>query len=102
MFGEELLDFGVAGALEASGQFVVGQIGFQRIIAQGLAVAKVRAGITLGQGALGLVVILALSGDIHRLRGLNGSGTYKKTRYNTEKATAHETSGHKKHDKPKG
>ena len=74
MFGEEFLDFGVARGFQARGQFVVGQVGFQRVIGEGLAVAEIRAGIALGQGALGFIVILALGGQVHRLGGLNGSG----------------------------
>ncbi|MNK81371.1 hypothetical protein D3C87_1011130 [compost metagenome] len=74
VFGEELFDFRVARGFQPRGQFVVGQVRFQRVIGQRLAVAKVRAGITLGQGALGFIVILALGGQVHRLGGLNGSG----------------------------
>ncbi|MNF82810.1 hypothetical protein D3C84_651210 [compost metagenome] len=74
MLGKELLDFGVARGFQACGQFVVGQIGFQRIIGERLAVPEVRPGITLGQGALGFIVILALGGQVHRLGGLKRCG----------------------------
>ncbi|CDF95637.1 hypothetical protein BN844_1544 [Pseudomonas sp. SHC52] len=37
------------------------------------------------------------------MSGLNGSGTHEKTRQNSNKATAHETSGQKKNMKsPRG
>ncbi|MOA40627.1 hypothetical protein D3C78_1625210 [compost metagenome] len=74
VFGEELFDFGIARAFQSRGQLVIGQIRFERVVGERLAVAKVRAGVTLGQGTLGFIVILALGGQVHRLSGLDGSG----------------------------
>ncbi|MNG16177.1 hypothetical protein D3C84_1000610 [compost metagenome] len=67
MFGKEFLDFGIAGGFQASGQLVIGQVRLQRVITEGLAVAKIRTGIALGQGTFGFIVILALGGQVHRL-----------------------------------
>jgi len=80
VFGEELFDFLVAGALQAGGQFVVRQIRRQRVIGQGLAVLHVRAGIAPGQGAFGFIVILTLSSDVHGQGRLSGGGRKKQTR----------------------
>ncbi|MNO83442.1 hypothetical protein D3C76_747500 [compost metagenome] len=74
VLGEEFLDLGIARGLQARGQLVVGQVRFQRIVGQGLAVTEIRTGVALGQGTLGFVVVLALGGQVHRLCGLNGSG----------------------------
>ena len=80
VFGEELFDFLVTCGFQARGQFVVGQVGRERVIGQGLAVLHIGAAVALGQGTFGLIVILALSGEVHRLGGLNGSGGKKQTR----------------------
>ncbi len=79
VFGEEFLYFGVARGFQACGQFVISQIGLQRIIAQSLAVTEIRAGIAFGQGTLGFIVVLALGGQVHRLGGLSDSGCKKQT-----------------------
>ncbi|MCY1184043.1 hypothetical protein D9M73_247060 [compost metagenome] len=74
MLGEKTLDLGIAGAFQAGGQFVVGKVRFQRIIAQDLFVAKIRVGVALGQCSLGLVIVLALQGQVGGLRCAGGSG----------------------------
>ncbi len=93
MLGKKLLDLGVAGALEARRQFVVGQVGLQRIITQGLFVTAVRAAVALGQGTLGFIVVLALLGEIGGLDGAGRGGGKKQTGYEAEQAAAHDTSG---------
>ena len=70
---QKLLNFSVAGAFQAGGEFVVGQIRRQRIAAQGIGISEVGAGIAFGQGAFGLVVQLALLGQVCGLCGLHGA-----------------------------
>ncbi|MNN71879.1 hypothetical protein D3C81_1878610 [compost metagenome] len=74
MFGQETFDFLVAGAFQPSGQFVVGQVGRQRVVAQGLGIAQVRALVALGQCTLGLVVVLTLLREVDGLRRAGGGG----------------------------
>ncbi|CAM5475834.1 hypothetical protein SSTU70S_04571 [Stutzerimonas stutzeri] len=73
VFGKKFLDFRGARGLESGGQLVVGQVRFQRIVAQCAGVAPVRRAVALGEGALGFIVKLALLGqasgrDIHGQR----------------------------------
>ncbi|MCY1457309.1 hypothetical protein D9M71_745980 [compost metagenome] len=77
MGGEELLDFFIAGAFESSGQLVVGEVGRQGVVAQRLGIAQVRALVAFGQGALGLVIVLALYGDIGGLGDARRAGREK-------------------------
>ncbi|MNT26845.1 hypothetical protein D3C72_1624430 [compost metagenome] len=77
MSGEEFLDLGIARGFQARCQLVVGQVGGQRVIAQCLGVAQVRALVAFGQGALGLVVILALHGDVGGLGDAGRRGREK-------------------------
>ena len=58
MFGEKLLDFLIAGRLQPVGQLVIGEVGLERIVAQGALVTAIGACIALGQGLLGLIVRL--------------------------------------------
>lgn len=74
MLGEETFDFLVAGALEPGGQFVVGEVRRQRVIAQRLGVTQVRALVALGQRALGFIVVLALLGEVDGVCGTRGGG----------------------------
>ncbi len=60
MLGKKLLHLLVAGRFQAMGQVVVREIRFERVVAQGVVITPVGAAVTLGQGLLGLVVILAL------------------------------------------
>ena len=64
VLGQKLFDFGVTGRFEACGQLVVGQVRGQRVRAQGGGILKVRAGVTFGQGALGVIVQLTLLGQV--------------------------------------
>ncbi|MCY1426330.1 hypothetical protein D9M71_421480 [compost metagenome] len=75
VLGEKTLDLGIAGAFQAGGQFVVGKVRFQRIIAQDLFVAKIRVGVALGQCALGFIIVLALQGEVGGLDGRDGRGS---------------------------
>ena len=74
MLGKETFDFLVAGTLQAGGEFVVDQVGRQRVVAQGLGIAQVRAFVAFGQRSLGLVIVLALQGQVGGLRCAGGSG----------------------------
>ncbi|MCY1426200.1 hypothetical protein D9M71_420160 [compost metagenome] len=74
MLGEETFDFLVAGAFQAGGELVVGQVGRQRVVVQGLGIAQVRAFVAFGQRTLGLVVVLALQGEVGSLRRAGGGG----------------------------
>ena len=60
MLGNEFLDFLIAGAFEAVGQLVVGEVRRQGIVAQGIEVAAIGSTVAFGEGLLGLIVILAL------------------------------------------
>ncbi|MNH01781.1 hypothetical protein D3C79_610050 [compost metagenome] len=74
MLGEEAFDLLVAGGFQAGGEFVVGQVGRQRVVAEGLGIAQVRAFVAFGQRALGLVIVLALQGKVGGLRRAGGGG----------------------------
>ncbi|MNF74132.1 hypothetical protein D3C84_561570 [compost metagenome] len=95
VFGEELLDLFVARPFQTGGQLVVGEIGLQRIVAQGIGIAAVGAGIALGQGALGLVVHRSLLGEWYRggLGGFQADRGKEQTGKQAEQTTAHDTSG---------
>ncbi|MCY1401875.1 hypothetical protein D9M71_170000 [compost metagenome] len=80
MFGEKTLDLGVAGGFQPGGQFVVGKVRLQRVIAQDLFIAKIRVGVALGQCALGFIIILALQGKVGGLDGRDGRGSEKQAR----------------------
>ncbi|MNC38492.1 hypothetical protein D3C75_871000 [compost metagenome] len=77
MGGEEFFDLGIAGGFQTCGQLVVGQVRCQRIVAQRLCVTQVGTLVTLGQGALGLVIVLALHGDVGGLGDAGCGGREK-------------------------
>ncbi|MCY1523885.1 hypothetical protein D9M68_587990 [compost metagenome] len=95
VFGEELLDLFVARPFQTGGQLVVGEIGLQRIVAQGIGIAAVGAGIALGQGALGLVVHRSLLCERRRggLGGFQADRGKEQAGKQAEQTTAHDTSG---------
>ena len=77
MFGKELLDFAVAGAFQAGGQLVIGQVRLQRVVLQGRGIALVRATVTLGEGAFGFIVILPLLGQVGPVGTVEAEGKGK-------------------------
>ncbi|MNP12486.1 hypothetical protein D3C76_1047180 [compost metagenome] len=93
MFGEEALDLLVAGVLQAVGQLVVGQVGFQRIIGERLAIAHVRAAVALAQGLPGLVVHLALLAEGGGVGRFHGGQAEEQAGNQGNETTAHGTSG---------
>ncbi len=101
MLCEKTLDFLVAGAggLQPCGEFVVGQVRGQRVVAQGLGVAQVRPLVALGECAFGLVVVLALLGDVGGVGSARGGGAEHQAGNEVEQAAAHETSGQLNHEK---
>ena len=96
VLGEERLDLVVAGPFQAGGEFVVGQVGLQRIVTQGIGVAQVRALVALGQGALGFVIHLPLLGQIGGLSAGEAEGAGKERGKQAEQRAAHDTSGQRK------
>ncbi|MCY1221115.1 hypothetical protein D9M72_331590 [compost metagenome] len=95
MLGKEFFDLLVARPFQTGGQFVVRQVGLQRVVAQGVGIAPVGAGIALGEGALGLVVHLALLGERGRvgLGSVQADGGEEQAGKQAEQTTAHDTSG---------
>ena len=92
MLCEKLFYLSVAGAFQSRSQFVVSQIGFERIVAQLACMAAIRAAIALGQSALGFVVKLALLLKAGGLSSLKGDDNEEEAKANTGESTAHETS----------
>lgn len=60
VLGEKLLDIGVAGAFQASGQLVVGEVRLQRVIPQYGGIATIRPAVAFLQRPLGFVVVATL------------------------------------------
>ena len=91
VFGEKLLDFLIAGRLQPVGQLVIGEVGLERIVAQGALVTAIGACIALGQGLLGLIVILALLAETGGGR-IQANGRNEQAETQTGESAAHGTS----------
>jgi hypothetical protein len=92
VLGEKLLNFVVARRFQTRGQLVIGQVRFQRVVAQGAGMALVRPLVAFGQGGLGLIVILALLGERGCMHRRGAEGGYQDAGQQVEQITAHDTS----------
>jgi len=92
VLGEKLLDIGVAGAFQASGQLVVGEVRLQRVIPQYGGIATIRPAVAFLQRPLGFVVVATL---LLQARGgsLECEGGDQQGQQEAGESTAHETSG---------
>ena len=63
MLGEEFADLRIARLVQPGLQLGMRQVRLQRVVLQGLGVPAIGTGITLGQGAFGLVIEISLLGE---------------------------------------
>ena len=73
------------------GQLVIGEVGLERIVAQGALVTAIGTRIALGQGLLGLIVILALLAETGGGR-IRANGRNEQAETQTGESAAHGTS----------
>ena len=77
MFGEEFLNFIIAGPLQAGRELVISQVRLQWIVTQRVGIALIRALVALSQCGFGLVVILTLLRQGDSVGGGDAQGGYQ-------------------------